>query len=182
MKSLILILLLSTVLDGAAQGANTVNPRDYASFKIVTERNIFNPNRSVQGADTPRTEQRVVKTESFALVGTMSYEKGKFAFFDGSSSDFRKVLSPSSSIAGYVIKDVGENGVKLERDGKFIELAVGQELRREGEGEWKVASTVGSYTASSGPGSNESSTSSNQSSSGGDNDVLKRLLEKRAKE
>ena len=37
-----------------------------------------------------RSAARIV--DSFSFVGTMSYAKGTFAFFDGTSPDFRKVL------------------------------------------------------------------------------------------
>ena len=36
-------------------------------------------------------------TPTFTLVGTMSYEKGMFAFFDGNQSNLRKVLYQSDT-------------------------------------------------------------------------------------
>jgi len=178
-SSLLIFLGLFTVLSGFAQKTNSVSPRDYTAFKIIPERNIFNPNRSARGSNVPRSEEKPAKIESFALVGTMSYQKGKFAFFDSSNSEFRKVLSPSKSIAGYTLTDVEESGVKLERDGKIIDLPVGSQMKRQDGGEWRVS-------AESAPRPTNSETNSGQSSSGSasasDNDVLKRLLEKREKE
>lgn len=178
--NLLIFLGLLTAVSGFAQKTNSVNPRDYAAFKIIQDRNIFNPNRSARGSGGPRSEEKAVKIESFTLVGTMSYQKGKFAFFDSSSSEFRKVLSPSKSIAGYTVTDVEEGGVKLEHDGKTIELPVGSQMKRQDGGEWRVSA------AESAPRSTNSESTSGQSSSGpasaSENDVLKRLLEKRQKE
>ena len=73
---------------------------DFVSFRVITERNIFNPRRYGRSskAPPPRTEpEKVVKSERFALLGTMSYEKGRYAFFDGSSTDFRKVAKPEAT-------------------------------------------------------------------------------------
>src|SRR5262245_38315845 len=56
---------------------------DESAFRIVSERNIFNANRS-GGTVRSTSSRRPVRVETFALVGTMAYEKGVFAFFEGS--------------------------------------------------------------------------------------------------
>ena len=61
-----------------------------ADFRIVSERNIFNANRS--GGQVRLATRRPARVESFTLVGTMAYEKGTFAFFEGSSSEFTKAV------------------------------------------------------------------------------------------
>ena len=70
---------------------------DLESFRLIWERNIFNPNRTGRYSRTQqytrrREPDRRAPVESFALMGTMSYEKGNFAFFEGSSSQYQKVL------------------------------------------------------------------------------------------
>src|ERR1041385_6179537 len=70
-----------------AQSSNSPSRLHFSSFRIITERNIFNPRRSARYVPTERTRRPSTRTDSFALVGTMSYEKGFFAFFDGSSSE-----------------------------------------------------------------------------------------------
>ena len=47
------------------------------------------------------------------LVGTMTYEKGTFAFFDGSSSEYRKALKRAGIIAGYKLTSIAANSVEL---------------------------------------------------------------------
>ena len=180
---MMMLLLLMTQAGALAQSSNAVNPRDYAAFKIVPERNIFNPNRSARGPGIPRTDQeKPVKVDAFSLLGTMSYEKGQYAFFDGSSGDFHKVVSPANMIGGFTLKEIHPNRVKLEKDGKEFELEVGQQMKRQDEGEWKVSSEsfVG-QTSSTSNSPSGSSTGSSSSFGGSESDILKRLREKREK-
>jgi hypothetical protein len=113
----------------------------------------------------------------------MSYEKGRFAFFDGSSSEYRKSVKPGDSIAGYKVADVAPNKVTLESGDKKFELPVGGQLKRIDEGEWKVnasaESFAGSTTSSNSSSSSSSISKSESSSSDEENPVLKRLMEQR---
>lgn len=152
---------------------------DYAAFKIINERNIFNANRSRRSREGRGDRPRQVKVETFSLVGTMSYAKGDFAFFDGSSSGYRKAVKTNDRIAGYKVADVLPNAVKLEINGKTVELPVGAQMRRENEGAWElVASSVAGRSGSTETEAGESS----DSDSGGSDDALKRLLQRRAAE
>ena len=73
-----LLLFLACCFVSRAQSTNAPARLDYPSFKIITERNIFDPNRSARSGKGARTDsQRPARSESFALVGTLSYEKGK---------------------------------------------------------------------------------------------------------
>src|SRR5712691_1959059 len=134
-----LLLLLGAPLAMEAQEANPPSGRDYSAFRIIAERNIFNPNRSGRSgrsAARAASESRVA-TPSFALVGTMCYEQGRFAFFDGSSSEYRKALEPADSIAGYKIAAITPGHVKLEStNGQPIDLAVGMQMKKQDEGDW----------------------------------------------
>jgi len=176
------------------------------SFRIIGDRNIFNANRS--GGTVRLSSRRPSRVESFTLVGTMAYEKGVFAFFEGSSSELTKVLKLEGVIAGHKLVDIFANSVKFEADGKEIELAVGSQLRREDEGAWQLSEArAGGYAAvsngngvasgrsgrsdrdrgsSSGGGSASESPGAAPApavASGGNQDeVLKRLMERREKE
>src|SRR5579864_933699 len=80
-----------------AQPTNNDAATSYDSFNLIWRRNIFDPNRR---GIKPWQPQPHSKVDAFALVGTMSYSKGKFAFFDGTSPDYKKVLEPGATIAG----------------------------------------------------------------------------------
>jgi hypothetical protein len=138
---------------------------DEASFRIVSERNIFDANRS--GGNTPvrnpSFSSRPRQVDSFSLVGTMAYEKGAFAFFEGSSSQFTKVLKPDGLIAGHKLVEVYADSVKMDVDGKEIQLLIGSQLRREDEGTWHVAEGGGG--SGSGFAANSSNGNGGESSS-----------------
>lgn len=162
-----------------ARAAKTVE--DFSNFRIVADRNIFNPNRrySRPGESQPKPKQ----VDSFGLVGVMSYEKGTFAFFDGSTSDFKKVLKSSDKIANYTICEITPNAVKLDNGGKKLELHIGAQLRREDQGEWTLSNEPQSYAVSStASSSNANASAATDAPSGADADVLKKLMQRREQE
>ncbi len=173
---------------------------DFTSFRLIPDRNIFNVNRSARSTRPTRESaaSRSVQVDSFALVGAMSYAKGDFAFFDGSGSEFRKVLKPGDSIGGFEVKSVGLNSVNLDASGKSLELAIGSHFRREDGGEWRmVAEPAPSSSTSSSRRERSRSYSPEKSDSGespktdateaadsggGANDILQRLMKMREQE
>ncbi len=184
------------------QGTNQPKRLDYSDFRIVTERNIFNPRRYPRSG--PRQSQPA-KVDAFTLVGTMIYEKGPFAFFEGTSSEYRKVVKPSESIAGYKITNIAINSVKLANSTNEVQLAVGMQMRREEDGRWQVASgdqplpssaaaepaRTGSgrgpeATAATAPSVSETppgtEAASASAAAGGADDVLRRLMQRREQE
>ena len=120
---------------------------DEAAFKIIAERNIFNAERI--GPVRVSSSRRPTRVESFKLVGTMAYAKGAFAFFEGSSPDLTKVLKADGIIAGHKLVDILADGVKLETDGKILEIPVGSAMRREDEGTWHLGEAVASSASAS---------------------------------
>ena len=160
---LALLLGVATVLGAAAKPTDNPGPISYSAFKLIAERNIFNQNRSVR---PPRpVAAKAPRVESFGLSGTLSSGEGTYAFFDGTSSAYRKVLKPGGAIAGYKVTAVEPDVVTLEDGDKKLELRVGTQLTREGEDEWKVAATSVAYASSSGRKGNSSSSSSHNSKS-----------------
>jgi hypothetical protein len=135
--------LLAAAFPAAAQPTNTT---DFASFQVIAQRNIFDPNRVPHSHPNPsRALERVI--DSFSLVGTMSYEKGSFAFFDGTSPDFRKVLEQGGDIAGFKITALAPKSVTLLSGTNETVLQVGSQLRRDDEGHWAASTEPASYTS-----------------------------------
>jgi hypothetical protein len=174
---------------GNALGGTNSGPAslDYAAFKIIVDRNIFDPNRFPHRPGAPVVASKPKNFDSLTLVGTMSYEKGTFAFFDGTSSEYKKVLKLTDSIAGYRVTNIAPNAVKLATGTNEVELSVGGQLRREENGSWLLASqsapyasTLGSASAS-GTGAT-TTTGSDTTSSGADSDIIKKLMQRREKE
>ena len=167
--------------DGTNNGPLTL---DYSSFKVIVDRNIFDPNRTPrrQGDRGPRTPPKSI--DFLTLVGTMSYEKGTFAFFDGTSSEYKKALKLSDGIAGYKVTNIAPNGVKLASGTNELNLSVGAQLRREENGPWLLSgqSTTYAATSASTNATPTTSTGSNAASSSADSDIIKRLMQKREKE
>lgn len=168
--------------------SNTNSPSgrpDFSAFKIITERNIFSPTRAPSSSSRGEP-RRQPKIENFSLVGTLSYDKGDFAFFDGSGSEFKKALKPDDTIAGHKIIEVTADEVKLEREGKTIVLRIGGQLRREDDGAWEVRNnaridaSLASKDGSDSTGSKDSG--SEGDAAGGGDDILQRLLKKREQE
>ena len=137
---------------------------------------------------SPRT---IRSTPTFTLVGTMSYEKGMFAFFDGNNSDLRKVLfqSDSNSIAGYTVAEITLAGVKLQTADKkqTVQLKIGDMMRQEGN-DWQLAGrgelrrrSTAESAASAAEGSSPDAGAA-PASAGEPNDILKKLMQQREQE
>ncbi|MBL9127430.1 MAG: hypothetical protein JNL97_07280, partial [Verrucomicrobiales bacterium] len=186
----------------ASGGTNTTtnasaNGTDFASFQIIADRNIFNANRSARSARVDRDPPpKQVRVDTLALVGSMSYTKGDFAFFDGSSSEFRRVLKAGDTVAGFQVQTIGRESVQLQSEGKTLELSIGSHLRREDGGEWRLVAESAPASSFAGGGSGrerrsdssssstpgDSSTSSTSAGSGDADDILQRLMKKREQE
>jgi hypothetical protein len=157
--------LSAAVFSAAAQPANGT---DFTPFQLIGQRNIFDPNR-VPRVRTTRSAPHVV--DSFALVGTMSYPKGRFAFFDGSSPDFRKVLQLDGSIADFKVAAITPKTVTLLSGTNETILPLGIQMRRDDDGHWIVSADTASYASTgNSPPDRRSSDRRHANSSGSDGD------------
>jgi len=174
---------------------------EYTQFsRFITDRNIFDPNRYPRnGGRTQvvrtRTRTRTAGAPYVTLVGTMSYEKGLFAFFDSNNQDMKTIIGAGDEIGIYTVKEISKNMVTLvSKDKKEFTMKVGEQMRQEG-GVWQVmeAGDTGSSAAPAETTASEGSSSTGAtdaqpaeaatpSSNLEANDVLKRLMELRAKE
>jgi hypothetical protein len=201
MKTFPIIIFLTLTFTGIGAFAqsstnNAPSSSDYSTFsRLITERNIFDPNRQPRSTSTRTRTTRTTRTHSpsapsFSLVGTMAYEKGFFAFFSGNSDELKQILPASGKIAGYTVTEVSRGRAVLESDDKKqkLELKIGDVMREE-SGKWEMSGQGEVPAARASAPSSSSAASDN--ASGGDsapaapapaNDVLKRLMEKRAKE
>jgi hypothetical protein len=205
----LLALLWAPHLAAAQTATNTPATRDFSAFKIIVERNIFNPNRrpGVRPGD-PGDAPKPVKIDGFSLVGTLVYDTNAYAFFDGSDARFRTVLQASNSISGLTLVEIAPDKVKFNNTSNTLELPIGMQLKRHDDGPWQLVAEAGSWSTSSDAsptrerssfgdrppgdrppppggrldGESRGSGASTSSSSGGSDDVLKRLMQKREQE
>jgi len=174
------LLSVGTSFPAMGQSTNSSPRPDYSAFKIVTDRNIFNPHRYARSSRV-RESRPTSKADSFALVGTMSYEKGTFAFFDGTSSEYKKAVKPSDTIASYTISRITPNSVELSSGTNQVELRVGMQMRRSDQDQW-IPSGPPQTLAAAPSASSESGVSKPDSSTSEESEVLKRLRLRREQE
>lgn len=165
----------NSTLSGTNNGPASL---DYSAFRMVAEKNIFDPNRRPQReyTATPRMG------DSFTLVGTMSYEKGIFAFFDGTRSDYRKAVRPQEAIAGYKVVEVTPDSVKLSHGTNTVQLSVGTQMSQRQDGSWQQAAAGSAPYAATSSAQAPSSSTEVPVANGADTEVLKRLMQRREKE
>lgn len=191
----LLAALIATDAHALAQ-PNPPGAQDYAAFtRFITDRNIFDPNRQPHFTSTyhprPTTHTHVYQAPDLQLVGTMSYDKGLFAFFNGNDADLKQALPVAGKIAGQTILEISANQVRLESADKKDQLVlkVGEGLRKE-NGKW-VLTEGGRLPATpraSGTGDNSSAAPDSSAapatpaSASEPNEVLKRLMQLREKE
>ena len=193
-----LLVLLASATFAFAQSNGVPGPTDYSAFShFVTDRNIFDPNRqphsySPNSRTRTRTRTRTAAPPAITLVGTMSYEKGMFAFFNANDTELKRALQVAEKIAGYTVTEISDHRVKLESADKKqqLELKVGDGLRQE-NGKWELSAAgelpTGSSSAetagsSDGENSSEAGAPAAPSSAVEPNEVLKRLMQLREKE
>lgn len=134
----IAVALLLGWTHGPAQQTNAPARGSYDAFRMISDRNIFNPNRQARSSGSrPRTDTRPAsRVEYFTLVGLMAYEKGTFAFFDGTSGSYKQTLEADGAIGEFKISGLTPDQVKLTSGTNEFVMRVGMQVRREDEGDW----------------------------------------------
>ena len=177
------ILMLGMAVCGRCIAAptNALAKTDFAYFKPIPDRNIFNPNRMTHDVRTNQADSVVTPPiDAFALVGTMTYEKGTFAFFSGPKADYQKVLQRNGEIAGFTLSAIKPDAVILANSNSTIEVQVGAQLQRDAAAGWRLVTNIMTQTT-------YQVTAPATLSSAGDvggpaSDVLKKMMQKREQE
>lgn len=134
-----IVLLTGGSPAGAAESTNVPTRLTFDSFRMVSDRNIFNPNRYARssGRTASRTSsQPAARVESLSLVGVLAYDKGYYAFFDGTSSGYKQAVQAGGTISQYQVVQVTPEAVTLTTGTNSFKLKVGMQMRREDEGDW----------------------------------------------
>lgn len=190
-----LVILFSAIcsMPLSAQEKKPTTGVEYNSFRIVWEKNIFNPNRlSRASREIVKDPTPVKEADTISLTGSLLYEKESYAFFSGNRPEYQAAVIQGASIAEYRVALIQTDSVKLENNQESINLPVGMGLKKTEAGKWEVttvfrpaAQSVSSNFSAienrtdAGPGLGDSAP---KSESAGASDILKKLMEKRAKE
>jgi hypothetical protein len=172
----------------SAVQTTTPSSADYSYFKIIADRNIFNPNRRPHVIDSYRppasslAARAAPAVDTLSLVGTMSYENGTYAFFDGSSAEYKKVLKCNGEIAGFKVSAIAPAAVVLSNGNKRFEVRVGAQLCRDGDSGWHLTEVPVQSLVAQTNGPAASAPVPPGVSNFDQNDVLKKLMQQRERE
>ena len=170
----------------AADGA-----KGYDAYKVVRTRNIFDPNRKPVRIEAPRPSAPArPRSSTFTLTGTMVREGKSLAFFSGSRSEFSKVISVGDSVANFKITAIEPAQVELEHEGKKMTLAIGKPFQIEGkpgdpeppEETTPPADGAGTPPAPDAAAAPPASTPPASVTGNSKDEILRRMMERRAKE
>ena len=134
-----------------------------ASFKLIQERNIFDPERRRPREIRRERPVEPPREESFTLLGTMSYGERILAFFEGTQRDWSGAVELGKEVAGHTLKEVGFDNVLLELKGETLALQVGAGRSKRGDADWETQDRDSWKGSSGGSRSGRSSRSSSSS-------------------
>lgn len=175
--------MVMAISPSGAQQTNSDSGPSFNSFRIITQRNIFDPNRFADTGNNRQPTNRPRPVDAFGLVGTMRYSKGQFAFFDGTGPNYRKVLEPGGSVAGYTVKDITQTNVTLVANGTNYDMKVGAQMRKEEGSGWKLSDVEEPVALAADSSSNATDASAPTASPELENNpVLKRLMQLKQQE
>jgi hypothetical protein len=168
--------------------------KGFDAFRFVKARNIFDPDRRGMPSAQSARPSAPLRANFINVTGTMVAEGKMLAFFSGSRSEYSKVISVGDSIADFKITGITNTHVELDHSGKKVTVAVGKPIPLEGSSAAIApagpADSEASAPAPDGPGPDApaASTSAPNDSkpaaapSDDKNEVLRRMMERRAKE
>jgi hypothetical protein len=156
----------------AATATKAVSPADsFEAFRIIAEKNIFNPNRV--GLTRATTEAKPPRVDEIALVGTVEFGGKRVALFESAEVAFRKTVAEGETLGEFTVRRVGNEGVDLVRGDQVLALRVAQRLRRPEGADWSVVAA---------PDAPRPEASSAPAIPADASDVLKRLMRQREKQ
>jgi hypothetical protein len=162
---------------------------DDAGMAMIRERNIFDPNRRAgRRSEEPREASAPVRAQVLALTGTMLHSGRALAFFGGSESEYRKVITVGDQVGRFTVERIARGEVELSGGDERFVLEVGRNLRRSGDGAWQKSeeryAAAAAPVASSGAEQGKTPTPVEAAvpAADGAGEVMRRMMERRRQE
>ena len=188
MRSVKLIVIVFIMLFGGISFAADDPPtakNTYDTYKVIFERNMFSKDRLPprERTERPRQIRTTTVLSIYVLRGTAA-EAGrahKFAFVEEKISGDSDVARIGTKILSGQIKDIQINYVLFEENGTTRKVKVGEEFGETSSTETRdVTESAGGDEAADTTSPKEGQ--AEEPSSGGESDVLKKLMERRKRE
>lgn len=135
-------LLVAVAMLGVATAETQTEDKETPSFdtyKILMDRNIFNPSRVPNKPDEGPAAPAPYQARTMRLMGTVLTEHVKLALFEGDSEAPRSGAKPGDTLVGYTVEDIRTDGITLKNDAGSAQVAVGAGLSRQEDGKWVIA-------------------------------------------
>jgi len=92
-----------------------------SSYDVIVSKNLFHPSRSMNKKPA-EAAQPVSKNELPQLFGTIILKDKKLAILEDKSTKKSTLYKIDESVSGFVIAQILENKVVLQKDGELIEV------------------------------------------------------------
>ena len=176
---------------GKLEKSMNSSTQEFEDFQLVSERNIFDPNRDAAVRQEEPSKEPVAEdvpaTESITLTGVLLDSATAVAFFEGPPIQESNAFHLGDKVAELRVASITTAGVNLRQNEETLELPVGWSLERNGEDTWQLSGESTRLDSDSwtneDPGSSSSEESDQDNSEDpATNEILKRMLERRSKE
>ncbi len=154
----------------------------FDAFRSIGDRNIFDPNRLPRVRRDSSTDAPAPADEVVTFVGTLQYEKGLFAFFDGSMPRYRTTVPVGGTIAGFSVTQVAPRSVSLATKERQLTLKMGESLSRREGTDWTVSTLPVPLSGPPTPSATPSSAPAPVAIPSDASATLRRLMEQRQKQ
>jgi hypothetical protein len=148
-----ILFLLAAVgqIAGAADTPATSQAKGFDAFALTKARNIFDPERRAMRVETSEAPPTTApsRPDYLALTGTMVTPGKALAFFNGSRSEYNKVVPISEKLGDCTLVAIGGNQVELERKGKAVTLQIGQQITLDDAGTITTATVMEQHASTS---------------------------------
>lgn len=135
--------LLGAQPAGNRRKAATPVARGFDAYKLIVDRNIFDPGRRPAGARPAAQQTKASSVTTINLAGAVVQEGQRLAIVSSTVADHNGARRVGDSVAGFRIDSIDTDGVVLVRNDTKKKWPVGGALRRIDDGDWYLPETPG---------------------------------------